>query len=741
MIPELIGYPDRLSVAPGEKIRFMVSTDKASYQAAIVRLIHVDENPQGPGFKEEVIEASVNGEHQGRKQVAYSGSYVQVEHHTALRELNGFTIQAWIYSTTPMKGEAQGLITKWSQADRTGYGLVIGESGDLGLQLGNEFVHTGKPLQTQRWYFVAATYDPGEQKVCLYQLPVVERSHDESVAIIEASVKNQPAVSNESALLMAAAYAETVSPGRMAGRGLYNGKIDSPCLFSRALSRPEIDVLAKDTAPETIGGNALVAAWNFGTDFDSDKVTDTGPHGLNGVTINMPMRAVTGHNWTSTEFDFKYAPHQFGAIHFHDDDLDDAHWEADFEWTLPDQIKSGFYAARLRSGDLEDYIPFFVRPRKGTTSASIAYLVPTLTYLAYANERMPSFDAHAAAIKARKVVRDPIDLYLAEHPEFAASIYDVHSDGSGVCYSSRLRPITPMRPKYKFWILGSSRHYAADLYLVDWLENKHFDYDVITDEDLHHEGQSLLAHYKVIVTGTHPEYWTTPMMAALEDYLNHGGRVMYLGGNGFYWVTSIDPTRPHIVEVRRGTGGTRAWNSAPGEAFHSTTGEMGGLWRHRGKAPNQLVGIGFTAQGWEGQAGSYTRQLGSFDERAAFIFEGVGDDEVIGNFGLALGGAAGDELDRVDYNLGTPAHTLVLASSSGHDPLILPTIEDNTEISAAVILGKTDLVHADMVYFETPNNGAVFSTGSICWCGSLSHHNYDNNVSRITENVLRRFIS
>jgi N,N-dimethylformamidase len=46
-----------------------------------------------------------------------------------------------------------------------------------------------------------------------------------------------------------------------------------------------------------------------------------------------------------------------------------------------------------------------------------------------------------------------------------------------------------------------------------------------------------------------------------------------------------------------------------------------------------------------------------------------------------------------------------------------------------------------MVYFETPNDGAVFSVGSICWCGSLSHNQYDNNVSRITENVLRKFLT
>ena len=46
-----------------------------------------------------------------------------------------------------------------------------------------------------------------------------------------------------------------------------------------------------------------------------------------------------------------------------------------------------------------------------------------------------------------------------------------------------------------------------------------------------------------------------------------------------------------------------------------------------------------------------------------------------------------------------------------------------------------------MIYFETPNQGAVFSTGSINWCGSLSPNNYDSNVARITGNVLRQFLS
>jgi N,N-dimethylformamidase len=215
---------------------------------------------------------------------------------------------------------------------------------------------------------------------------------------------------------------------------------------------------------------------------------------------------------------------------------------------------------------------------------------------------------------------------------------------------------------------------------------------------------------------------------------------MYLGGNGFYWVTSVDPEKPHVVEVRRGIAGTRAWESPPGEGYHSTTGEPGGLWRYRGRAPNRIAGIGFTAQGWDGRAPGYTRQPGSFDPRAAFIFEGIGANEIIGDFGLGLGGASGDELDRVDRRLGTPYHTVVLASSSGHHSAVLPVIEDYNQFDLKFIGRENWQVRADMVYFETPNGGAVFSTGSIAWCGSLSYNGYNNNASRVTENVLRKFL-
>jgi N,N-dimethylformamidase len=64
-----------------------------------------------------------------------------------------------------------------------------------------------------------------------------------------------------------------------------------------------------------------------------------------------------------------------------------------------------------------------------------------------------------------------------------------------------------------------------------------------------------------------------------------------------------------------------------------------------------LCGVGFSAQGlFEGSY--YRRMPGAADPRAAWIFDGI-DGEIIGDFGLSGGGAAGFELDRADFELGT----------------------------------------------------------------------------------------
>ena len=104
------------------------------------------------------------------------------------------------------------------------------------------------------------------------------------------------------------------------------------------------------------------------------------------------------------------------------------------------------------------------------------------------------------------------------------------------------------------------------------------------------------------------------------------------------------------------------------------------------------------------------------------------------------GGAAGVEVDRYDRALGSPAHALVVARSAGLSRCYLPAPEEVPCLHPAMSGDENSEVRADMVFFEGPTGGAVFSTGSIAWATSLCHREGDNNVSRITENVLRRFL-
>ncbi len=170
MATELIGYSDKFSVAPGDKLAFKVSTDLARFDVAIVRLLHGDENPAGPGFKEEVVSTPVNGAYPGRRQKIHCGSWLTVPDRPALRGMNSLTLQAWVFPTGTDRGERQGLISKGWSTEPAGYGLGLGPGGDLELRVGcpdgqSYSLSTGRALRGRHWYFVAATIDLSIRRV------------------------------------------------------------------------------------------------------------------------------------------------------------------------------------------------------------------------------------------------------------------------------------------------------------------------------------------------------------------------------------------------------------------------------------------------------------------------------------------------------------------------------------------------------------------------------------------------
>ena len=745
----LAGYADRLSVRPGETIRFHVANATGEQVvSSIVRVLSADPNPAGMGIKTEaLVQTGLLRRADAAAFEVSRGSYATVQTARVIDRLRSFTAIATILETKRTQKLAivlsnsaldfDGVSSDGTDISTIGFSIFVTDNA-LAACVGSSALFLEQELESPcGWQHVWVSYDDHAQVMTVGQMPIGKAAQ----AILKSARIGEPTLATGYDLLIGCTWDFPPNPAC----NHFNGRIERPMIFDRALTPEEI---ARAFAGEAVPG--LVAAWDFSREMHTNRIIDTGPHGLHGTLVNSPTRAVRGSNWTGREQCYRHAPEQYGAIHFHDDDIDDMQWPVTHEYTVPADLKSGAYALLLKAGDAEENIPFFVVPPKGRATAKLAVLVSTFTYTVYGNHARPEWSAdpkwREAWIKQAKdwnaYPHNP-----AQHPEYGLSTYNTHTDGSGIAIASWHRPMLNLRIGYVTYpypdIRGSGlRHYPADSHLLAWLEAKGYDYDLITDWELHHEGADLLNRYTCVLTGTHPEYHTTEMLDALEAYAQGGGRFMYLGGNGFYWKIALSPDKPGVIEIRRAEGGIRAWAAEPGEYYNQFDGEYGGLWRRNGRPPQKLVGVGFTAQG--NFVGSHyrIRPEARADPRTAWMFDGI-SGETIGGFGFSGHGAAGFELDRADKRLGTPANAIVVAQSENHPPeapWVLVPEEQLTHITTIPGESHKQLIRADMTFFATPNNGAVFSTGSITFCGSLPHNGFDNSISTLLGNVLVKFL-
>ena len=725
--PPLLGYTDRLSARPGEQVQVKVSsTLEGEFEASLVRIISADPNPAGIGVVVEKIESDFAGSYPARAQGFTPGSCM----HAALAEgmtlPTEFSVSAKIWPTRVASG-AQAVLSIGSSAAGTAFVLGLDEAGKprvMARMTDGSWVEALLPgvVRERQWAWLWASFSQPSGELSV-GYGGSDGHHNEYIRFD--GTASLTAEKMDSILVAAS------DPGER--RMHFNGKVEAPTIYAVPLGLNQIlDGSEIDAAP-------LFARWDFSEEISSTRVRDTSDNEIDGTLINFPTRAMTGSMWDGSEMCWRHAPQHYGAIHFHEDDIYDFEWETDFSVAVPEGLRSGIYGIRLQQGEHNDTIPLFICPPKGKRTARLCILVSTFTYTVYGNHARGDYgDDWADKTKAWHAYPwNP-----AEYPQYGRSTYNFHSDHSGICHASYRRPLFNLRPGYLTfgWSTCSGlKHFQADSHLTSWLENQGYDFDVVTDKELDEEGVGLLAGYSAVTTGAHPEYHTARTLDALEGYRDQGGRFAYLGGNGFYWRVAVHPENDAIIEIRRAEGGIRAWAAEPGESYNAFDGQYGGLWRQNGRPPQRLAGVGFSAQG--DFFGSYYRRTpASYDKRVSWIFDGI-DDEVIGNFGFSGGGAAGFELDRYDRDLGSPADAVVVASSEKHDAsFVLVPEERLTHVTNKPGVPDAELIRADMTYFDTPSGGAVFSTGSITFCGSLPFNNFDNNVSTLLANVFNRFL-
>ena len=508
-----------------------------------------------------------------------------------LGPLESWGISVRFCPTLPAVGR-QALVGRYDPDLRRGWAVGIDPTGRAFILAGDGTRATElalpTPLHRGCWYALTAVFDAQRARMALAVEPVVTSTNSR---LRRVSTGREEVAGDGVALT----WSEPSIPLRFAAIGAenaptwhYNGKLEGPAVHSGG-----IDPIA--AGPDRF----VVAEWDMAVAVGSPSslrtVRETRGSGCDVELLNLPTRAVTGSNWDATVYDHTVDPHQYGAVHFHDDDVGAADWDTTVELEVPADLPSGVYAGRLADSTSEHYVVFFVRPARGM-EADVAWLVPTFSYRAYANDHCAYDVPFAQMLIGHTPVLTEGDLQLDRHREFGLGLYDTHRDASGVSLTHRARPVLNLGPKTTYWLSPSVWQFNADLHLVDWLHERRTTFDVVTDLDVHLEGSDALAPYRVVLTGSHPEYASAQILDALETHVDSNRNLMYLGANGYYWVAALDPDEPDVMEVRR-WGGSQAWRARPGEYRLATTGEMGGLWRNRGRPPQQLLGVGFVAEG------------------------------------------------------------------------------------------------------------------------------------------------
>ncbi|MEM6484144.1 MAG: N,N-dimethylformamidase beta subunit family domain-containing protein [Pseudomonadota bacterium] len=641
---QILGYSDQLTVRPGNTLVCRVSSQaNEAYDAQLVRLLNADSHSEKARFREEEVDCGCNGTYSGLEQAIPSGSCVSIPTQALISSWDEFSLIMNIMPTAPTMA-CQHIVTQWDSTLEAGWRLTLTETGALSFQVrdgsGDCTVTLQEAAQPKCWYQVTVRASRAQRLLRLTakriaQSPLSISREDELSASAELDIK---AAVGSAPLLIGSASSGTNIHGQPIPKNGFYGRIENPVVYRTALTDEQLVRVCEGSRPREVAAY-LLADWDFSQAIGTTSVRDRSPNRLDGTTINLPQRAVRGTAWAG-EMNWRNDPAQYTAIHFHGDDLYDCGWSESFKLVVPDDLKSGVYAVRLRRGDTfdqqdanEDYLTFFVAPAKHKPQARLALILPTFTYLAYGNMRFIEAGRKMMGLSPEEFYGDGNSLgpgsgyygrVIDAHPELGSSVYDFHADGTPLVFSSWLRPLLSMRPKSQLLSFG------ADMLFVDWFEEKDIAYDIITDDLLQEEGVELLRDYSVVMSGNHPEYPTTEQLDAIKAYLAGGGRWMYMGGNGYYWRAAVSEELPGVIEMRRGRTGSGTSKSDIGESYLEFTGEKGGIWLDIGRPPQQLFGVGFiAAASGMGDSASHFRVQPDHVDHARTVILGAGNDNYV----------------------------------------------------------------------------------------------------------------
>lgn len=722
-LPGLHAYAQK-SIAAGEEIEFRVSSS-VLYDLSVVKLgsdpESRDEDPVLETFRVE----------KPKSQPIHPGSYVHVSKGLpAERRLSQLTLECWIRPFN-LSGW-QGLITQHDYPASCGIGLFLNGS-QIAFMTGTggthdpASLHETKPglIEAQRWHHVAGTWDGKKKRIYI-----------------------------DGKLAGEFPFSGVVRPGKTAIRigaygsdgvaaNFHNGDIAMCALHGRALDEEQIQKRVADRGLTVPEGENVLGSWPF-TEERGTRIADVGSDGRDGQIINRGTWMVGGPSFDATAIgrhDSKYDPSedpQRGhGLRLAADELYNARWEVNHKFRVPADAKSGVYAGRfdfqINGKPMRYHTTFIVRRPESRPKAPLLVLVSSNTWLAYNSTPFPV--NHGPGL-----INMGTGGLGSSHPGAPKySCYSDHHNGQPT-YKIGMKVPWPAAGPNKTYIGGGYSHLLrGERFLHLWLDKHGYDYDVMTDHDLDRNPEVLKGYNAVCMNG-HSEYWSARAYDGLDNYLKAGGAAVVMSGNTMFWRVSFDDSG-EVMECRKfgKSIGGRA-RAKVGELYHSHDFKRGSLMRFCGYPAWKLVGL--TCIGWGG--GTFKPYQVDLPEH--FLFNKPNKVQLKKGeaFGFATEtiGAVGHEYDvrlstllRATENpalkgLVEPEGITTLARS--HDKRNV--LDFNAEAHKA--RSGDEQTIAEIIYWERPEGGKVFHTGSIATAWGLYH---DEKLSTLVRNVLHHF--
>jgi hypothetical protein len=373
-------------------------------------------------------------------------------------------------------------------------------------------------------------------------------------------------------------------------------------------------------------------------------------------------------------------------------------------FTVPESCPSGAYIAMFVEGDgtgrerddqaldratadgREGKALFVVRSAAPGRGARILYKIPLFTYCAYNAEGDPRGSLYTWPGRRVTLHRPGNGTGGTPWDAFAADVYD---------------PSSP-RQVFAHW----------DAKMIRWLEANGYEVDYATDLDLHRR-RDLLAHYQLLLSVGHDEYWSAPLREHVQAFVDGGGNVAFFSGNVCYWRIHVDEDDASLTIEKGALSEERLACDA---------------WR-RTLPENVLTGVSYANAGghWNGPRPSNGGYTVARARHWVFADTGLGDGDTFGEREAVVG-----------YEADGAAFT------GGPGGVPIPTGQDGTPLDFVILATASlagwegamrgPLSAATMGLYA--HRGIVFTAASVDWPRVLDAG--EPVVDRITRNVLAR---